>query len=587
VSYLLDLREPATHRVRVTMQVPDAPSGVELQFPAWNNLYQIRDFVRNVSELSAACDGQPSELARLDLHTWRAPAQACATLELRYAVYANEESVFSAVLNEQHAFLNFALLLFYLPHERERAARLKFLLPPRWRVATLLEDGEMPDEFRAPDYDTLFDSPAEVGEFQEYWYQQRDLPGVLNHSRATYRVVVFGNPADYSAERLLASLRKITETATALMRDVPFSRYTFILHFPRGRGGGGMEHRSGTAVSVAVPELEARWESLESVAAHEFFHLWNVKRIRPQALEPIDYVRGNDTRDLWFCEGVTSMYGDLILVRSGLTSRQRFYERLAEEITELQPRPARHYQSLEAAGIEAWLEKYPDYVRPERSISYYNKGALVGYLLDLGLRHATSNRISLDDVMRYLNQEYARRQRTFAGADLAAIITKLAPEFAEADAFFRAYVYGTRELDYDTYLGFAGLRLVRQPVKRSALGFLAARGFDGPIQVESVEAQSNAARAGLQPGDILLGMNGEPLQAPPERKLSGMRPGQKVSFRIRRGMRELTLEFNLETRDETAFRVEETPNPTKEQIELRGAWLAAPLAAQTLSAFPQ
>src|SRR5205814_5971912 len=154
------------------------------------------------------------------------------------------------------------------------------------------------------------------------------------------------------------------------------------------------------------------------IAADEFFHLWNVKRIRPQGLEPVDYVHGNDTTELWFSEGVTSTYGELALLRAGLISRQDFYANLAQEIRDLEQRPARKSQSAVEAGREAWLEQYVDYARPEPSISYYNKGELLGYLLDLGIRHATGNRRSLADVMRGLNENFARRGRFFPRADL-------------------------------------------------------------------------------------------------------------------------------------------------------------------------
>jgi predicted metalloprotease with PDZ domain len=448
IQYQLDLREPASHLAKVVMTVTGALPSTELQFPAWNNLYQIRDFARNIQELAADCDGAKEQLTRVDLNTWRSEAKPCEKLALRYAVYVAGAPPFSSALDSQHAFLNFATLLFYLPKERGRAAHVKLLIPAGWKVAALLEEDG--DGFLAPNYDVLVDSPAEAGQFQDYSFSQNG---------ATYRVVVHADVADYSPDRLLASLRKITATETALMRDVPFSRYTFILHFPREEGGGGMEHRNGTAITLRVPQLRDHWETLEDVAAHEFFHLWNVKRIRPQSLEPIDYVHGNDTRDLWFCEGVTSAYGALVLLRAGLTSRKTFYARLGSAIQALQSRPARFFQSAEESGLEAWLEKYNDYLRPERSISYYNKGELLGFLLDLALRHATRNGAGLDDVMRRLNEDFGRPGRYYTDADLRRLIAQMAPRFSGLEAFFADYVRGTRELDYDTYLGYAGLEL--------------------------------------------------------------------------------------------------------------------------------
>ena len=557
ITYILDLREPASHLVHVTMVVPQAAAGTEIQFPAWNALYQIRDFVRNVQELEAQCDGQPWELARVDLNTWQSKDRACSNLQVRYAVYANEESVFASVLNREHGFFNFALLLFYLPRERDRAVRVRFLLPRNWKLATLLEEGPAPDEFSAPNYDLLADSPAEAGEFREYQYQQ---------GGATYRVVVHADPADYSSERLLASLQKITAEETALMRDVPFSRYTFILHFPRQGGGGGMEHRNGTAVSASAAELRDNWGGVEATLAHEFFHLWNVKRIRPQNLEPVDYIHGNDTQDLWFSEGVTSTYGELALLRAGLISRGTFYERLAREIQHLQERPARRYQSVQDAGREAWLEKYSDYLRPERSISYYNKGALLGFVLDLAIRHASGNAHSLDDVMRRLNEDWVRHGRYFAAAELRAIISNLAPAFSDLDRFFSDYVTGTRELDYETYLGFAGLQVVQATTERPALGFVAVQSFDGPTWVESIEPGSAAEKAGLQRGDILVGTS-------PQEQLERAKPGEKIRLTVHRGKREIRIEFSPEIRSRTTYRVEEMKETTAEQRRVRQGWL--------------
>ena len=449
IRYVLDLRKPSSHFVLVTMTVPAPLPAVEIRFPAWNNLYQMRDFVRNVRGLGARCDGSGLRLERLDRNTWQSGRQPCSRLEVRYAVRANQESPFSSALNRQHAFLNFALLLFFLPQERGRSVQLKFLLPTQWKVATLLEPEG--GEFKAPDYDSLADSPAEAGEFQDYHYTQ---------GGAEYGVVVHADPSSYSADRLLASIEKITATETALMREVPFPRYTFILHFQRRGGWGGMEHRYGTAISLPASSLDRHWEWLEATLAHEFFHLWNVKRIRPQALEPIDYIRGNDTRDLWFCEGVTSYYQELVLLRAGLIPRQTFYERLAAEIGHLEERPARLVQSAEQSGRDAWLEKDRNYNRPARSISYYNKGALLGLLLDLGMRHASHDQHGLDDLMRRLNEDFAHRGRFYTQADLRDLVAQLAPGWAEREAFFRDYVVGTRELNYDTYLGYAGLHLL-------------------------------------------------------------------------------------------------------------------------------
>lgn len=543
------------------MTVPDAVGSTEIQFPAWNALYQIRDFVRNVQDLTARCDGKAVELAPVDLETWRSPAEPCHELEVRYEVYADEESPFSAILNDGHAFINFAQVLFYLPRGRGRPDRVRFLLPPGWRVATLLEDSTKPGEYLAPDYDALADRPAEAGTFAESSYRERGV---------TYRYVVYAQPPEFDAKRLKKSLEKITAAETALMRDVPFSRYTFIFHF-LPQGGGGMEHADGTVIGFPATNLSSNWEGLESLIAHEFFHAWNVKRIRPQGLEPIDYIHGNDTRDLWFSEGVTSTYGELSLERAGLVRREALYGSLAHEIEDLERRPARHFQSVELSGRDAWLEKYPDYFRPDRSISYYNKGEILGFLLDLAIRHASDNRHSLDDLMRQLDTNFARRGRFFTDADLRAMVAALAGPGFNVGAFFRDDVTGTRELDYDTYLAYAGLRLTRSEEAAPDWGFTAVRAFAGPARVQSVEG-ANARDAGILAGDVLLRIDGDAVTGLPQES-SGFKPGETVEIELGRGSKHVTVELKLESKSVARYRIEEIRGASRDEVTVRRGWL--------------
>ncbi len=561
VRYLLDLQNPASHLVGVTMDIPQAERGTEFQFPTWSNLYQIRDFVRDVQDVRAECQGKPAPLQRVDINTWASEEQ-CADLEVHYSVYANQDNVFSGVLDSNHAFLNFGLLLFYLPQDRTRPVRVKFQLPEGWELVTMLDSGPAPGEFQALDYDRLADSPAEAGNFQEYDYVQKG---------AAYRIVVDGGQDLYTPERLVDLFKKITATETALMQDVPFKRYTFMLFFPP-RGGGGMEHRNGTAISIPAAQMRTGFDNLENITAHEFFHLWNVKRIRPEGLEPIDYIHGNDTSDLWFSEGVTSTYAELVLLRAGLITEKQFYAHLDAAINDLQSRPARFYQSAEESGREAWLEKYPDYFRPQRSISYYNKGELLGYLLDLGIRHASGNRYSLDDLMRRLNQDFAKRGRFFTDADLESIISQLAPAFPVRE-FFRKGVDGTSDLDYAKFLNYAGLTLKTGTKEVPDLGFKSLQSFIGQVHVESVVPGSNAEKAGIQPGDVLARMNGVKLPVTPDRELIYFKPGQKVEFTVQRGNRTLEIAFRLESKPAPVYQVEELAYPTRDQLAVRSGWL--------------
>ena len=575
IHYLVDLRATETHLIQVTLDIPGASANTEIQIPTWNCLYQFRDFVKNVEDLKGDCDGQPADLDRMDLNTWRGPSHSCTNLAFHYSLYANEDGPFDSMLNGNHSFLNLAMVLFYLPRERSRPVRVNFRLPSGWKLATLLED--QGDEYEAANYDALVDSPVEAGHFEDFSYAQDFTPAggsAAETKHATIRLIVDADRADYSPGRILNSLQKITAEETTLMQDLPFNRYTFFLSFPREGGStGGMEHRNGAAIAITASAIREYEGSLESVAAHEFFHAWNVKRIRPQSLEPVDYLHGNDTRDLWLCEGVTNTYAQLALLRSGLINRTTFYGRVASAIELLQERKARRFQSVEMAGREAWLERYSDYNRSERSISYYNKGELLGYLLDLGIRHASDNQAGLDDVMRRLNQDFARPGRFYTLADVTSIITQLAPTF-DTNQFLADYVRGTQELDYSTYLGYAGLHLVTHMAESPRLGFSATRNEGGLLQVDSVDTGGNAERAGLQPGDVLIMADGELVPAGPHPALPYWRPGQAVQLQIARDGETHILKFRVGVNQEVSIQIEEDPQAGPDQMRVREGWLA-------------
>ncbi len=574
IHYLLDLTAPETHMLQVALRIPGASAGTEIQIPAWNCLYQIRDFVKNVEDMKGDCDGQPADLDREDLNTWRGPNRSCRDLAFHYSVYADADGPFDSMLDGDHSFLNLATVLFYLPRERQRPVHVKFQLPAGWKLATFLE-GEG-DEFQAVNYDALVDSPVEAGHFENFSYPQDFIPtgaSAAERERATIRVIIDADRADYSPGRILNSIQKITAEETTLMQDLPFSRYTFILHFPREGGStGGMEHRDGAAISIAASALRDNEGYLESVVAHEFFHAWNVKRIRPQSLEPVDYLNGNDTRDLWLCEGVTNTYAQWALLRADLIDRDTFYARVAGAIQVLQSRSGRRFQSVEMAGREAWLEKYSDYNRSERSISYYNKGELLGYLLDLGMRHASQNRAGLDDVMRRLNQDFARRGRFYTLADLSSIIAQLAPTF-DTSRFWADYVQGRQELDYSTYLEYAGLHLTTHTAELPLQGFSASRNAGGLLQVDSVDSGSDAQRAGLQTGDVLMMADGNPLPAGPNPTLPFWRPGQEVELQIEREGETHVLKFRIGVNPQISMQIAEDLQASPDQLRVREGWL--------------
>jgi predicted metalloprotease with PDZ domain len=277
----------------------------------------------------------------------------------------------------------------------------------------------------------------------------------------------------------------------------------FLYHFPHGPAGGGMEHAYATAIDLSAEAIKENSEALPGVTAHEFFHLWNVKRIRPQTLEPVDYTKENYTRALWFSEGVTSTAEGTIQLRAGLLDEKGYIYRLGEEITELERRPAHLTQSAEESSLDAWLEGNAYYRRPERSISYYNKGELLGIMLDLAIRDASQGRASLREMLQWMNENYAKKGRYFKDSDG---VREAAEAVSHADLgwFFTKYVAGTEEIPWNDFFRSVGLRVVEGLNTEADPGFTASRNFDGPMSVTAVTPGSEAERAGLQGGDTVL-----------------------------------------------------------------------------------
>jgi predicted metalloprotease with PDZ domain len=330
-----------------------------------------------------------------------------------------------------------------------------------------------------------------------------------------------------------------------------------------------MEHSNCTAIAADVPA------QLPSYSAHEFFHTWNVKRIRPQSLEPVDYTKEMWTRALWFAEGVTNTYGAYALVRTGLWSAPQFYGNLAEQINELEARPARRWQSVEQSSLDSWYEKYSLYTRPEESISYYDKGQIVGVMLDIEIRDRTENRASLDDVLRALNVEYAQRGRFYNDSDdvravAESVIRKAAPGAnVDLKEFFARYISGTDEIPFSSILERAGLGIRDTGQRRAAFGFTIARDAAGSPVIGSMEMDGEAWRAGLHQGDILISLNGEPISRNPDRWLRDHRPEERIAVKVRRGADLMDFSFALGLASEAMYRITELTDASAKQRRIR------------------
>jgi predicted metalloprotease with PDZ domain len=567
IEYHISLKNPEQHEFHVSMQVSASETDHEIivALPAWNALYQVRDFAYRVRNVRANTPTSPSSNAlsvqKLGKQTWRIslPNTASRAAEIDYTIEWDDPGPFNSQLDAHHAFVNFAELLMYVPTRRAEQTAVQFDdVPQGWRVVAQLPPGPAANSFKADGYDKLVDAPAELGKFDEFGFAE---------GGAHFRVVVDGK--DWRHDRLQTYLQRITKYELQLMGSAPFSEYTFFFHFgPYPEvGGGGMEHANCTAIASSSVE------SAGATAAHEFFHLWNVKRIRPQTLEPLDYTKEMYTRALWFAEGVTSTYGAYTLERTGLWTKDQFYGDLAGQISELDSRPAHTWQSVEESSLDAWLEKYDDYRQPDRSISYYNKGQIDGVLLDFAIRGATDNHKSLDDVMRRMNEVYAKQGRFYNDSqDVEAAAEEVAG--VKFDDFFRRYVAGADEIPYQDFFSAAGLDLKVEMHKSADLGFwTTSHGPGAPVIVSQVVPGTSAQAAGLKAGDMLVALNGQPVPRYLPGWLHHRSPGERITLRVHRDDNDLDISLALGANDSKRYSIAEMASVSEKQRRIREGWL--------------
>jgi predicted metalloprotease with PDZ domain len=583
IRYNVSLAYPEQHLFHVTMTIPDVEGEVVIQIPAWNALYQIRDFSSHLRQMEvrqgpaqpgsrAAANTAPS-IEKIDKQTWRITGNG--TVIVRYATYWDEPGPFATQLNREHAFINPAMILMYVPERLSEQVQLGLDdLPESWSgEGPGIQMDERMDRARRlssefPNYGALADAPIEAGKFEEFQ---------LSGMSPEIWVVIHGD--NYKKKQVETELKRICEYELKLMGRAPYRRYTFVLHIGKGAtgAGGGMEHADSTAISVPSEE------SLASVAAHEFFHLWNVKRIRPATLYPVDYTKEQYTRALWFAEGVTNTYGSYTLERSGLWSKQQLYHDLSEQITQLEARPANRWQSAEQSSLDAWLEKYPLYENPEYSVSYYTKGQILGVLLDILIRDRTDNQKSLDDVLREMNNDFAVPGKPYRDSlDVQLTAEKVAG--GSFEDFFKHYVAGANPLPYQAVFVLAGLELRQTTRQRAALGFAAEGAGKGPVVVRSVDANSAAAEAGLQSGDLISKWNGG---APPRRLADWLpqhKSGELLHLVIRREDAELKIDFRLGEITETFYDLAEDSRAGDKARHIREGLLHGVTDAATIHA---
>ncbi len=570
VRYAVTLADPVRHVLQLSMEIPAGRDSRELQLPVWNALYQVRDFSQFVTNIHAAdFAGHPLALVQLNKSRWKLTG-AKNGARVEYEMFAGDPGPFGAELNRTHAFFNLAEILLYSDDTRGDAWQVEFRnVPAGWKVATSLDqDGSV---FQAKNYDELVDAPVEIGAFQEQGFKG---------DCGNYRVVVDSAAAATILTKIVPAIEKIVNAATAWMDDCPFRSYTFLYHFSDAPNNGGMEHAYSTAITMPATSIESDLDSFTAVTAHEFFHLWDVKRIRPQSLEPVDYTRENYTSALWFSEGVDSAAADLIRLKAGLLDESGYLSRVAQRVGELQARPAHLTQSVEQSSLDAWLEKYSYYGVPDRSISYYDKGELLGVLLDLKLREATQGKQSLQTLFRWMNGHYSKQGRFFPDSDG---VCDAAEKLSGADfrEFFADYVSGVHEIPWNTFFAPVGLHVVTEVMTYADPGFYAVQKFNRPPAIVRVQPGGAAEQAGVKPDDEIVSINGAPAGQDFGQQIDKVGAGALLHMRIRRNGEPLELQWTLGERRITVYRLEDVPAITPQQRAARRGWLSGSAGKST------
>lgn len=566
IVFTVSMSKPWTHLLEVEMRLKWAqmPAKTEVVMPVWTpGSYLVREYARHVESFSAqGADGNGLAWRKINKNTWQIDSAGAKEIVIRYNVYANELTVRTSELNEDGAFITPPALLMYPQGQIKAASTVKIVPYGDWRVATgLRKVAGQENVFRAENFDILYDSPIQVGNFKEYNFT------VLGKE---HRYIINGD-GNYNIGRIINDTKKIIEVCYEMFGELPYEDYTFILNL---RGRGGLEHLNSTALQWNQFGFSGSGHlSFMELVAHEFFHLWNVKRIRPDVLGPFDYERENYTKLLWVAEGATSYYENVILRRAGLINDRDFLAAKASMIQALQERPGRFETSVEEASLDAWIKYYrQDQNSINNQISYYDKGDIVSFLLDVEIRVASQGTKSLDDVFRYLYNEFYKKDKNYTPEDFQKICEMMAGKSLET--FFSKYVRGRDEIDYNQILNGIGLELKISRGRAAAYLGANLRQEGERLIIASVPKGTPAYEQGLNFNDQIVAVDGfRANQAFLQNYLAEKKPGDKIKLTIFRfdTLRELNITLGGHGRE--TYSILPISNATEEQQRIYREYL--------------
>jgi predicted metalloprotease with PDZ domain len=604
INYRLAMSHPSSHLLEVSIEV-DIPGEAKIdpldfQMPKWSpGRYAVFDFAKNVQEVNAQvscltqydergialpknCPSSVAPVLRLDDQTWRPDllGNRSATLTFNYKVFANDLSGTFSELDSRHANFNGGCVFMYVVNHKQDRVTLSIDPPKDWRITNGRMESKDQSEWQFPNWDIMIDTPTEIA---PDWTEDN-----FKVDGKAYHVVVHSlGPEGGKRRALVRDIEKIVKAETAMWGPPEFDSYTFLIHFAADdHSSDGMEHLTSTQIimpgRLADPGMYE--ETLDAIA-HEFFHVWNVKRLRPIELGPWDFTRPANTRGLWIAEGITNYYGHLMQRRAGLWNDAKLWTTLTQQITEVENSPGSRLMSAEESSLSApFIDDAPHAQQTNlanTSISYYPKGEVLGLVLDLLIRGKTNGRASLDEVMRRMYEEfylkspnatYYLRGRGYRPEDFERMVSEVAG--ADMSDFFKRYVRGVESPPYEEAFAQVGLRFVHEQRLPVSVGISADESDPNNFKVARVRPGSPASDAGLEIGDMINTFGGMKLTPGNLLKvLSRYKPGDRVVLTVQRGRRAIQITIVLGAPQVLDYRIEEIADAPAEAKALRAAWL--------------
>ncbi len=560
VDYTVSISDPATQQFHVTTDIKNINQPrLDLSLPTWTpGWYTVENYFKNVLKFritDAAGKTLPHTMSRKQ--TWNVDTTGIRQIRIEYDYRATVLALNQAKITNDFAFFTGIELFLQAEGHRNEPSTVHFQVPKGWKIISALKETGNPLTFTAANYDTLVDAPVEMGSFDVTKFEVEGKQHYLVANPA-------GSFSPEKTQKFTEMLGKVAKADSAMYGGLPYEKYVYFYFFasPESNASGALEHLN-SFVSFAPPGNIATPEQLIGTASHEFFHLWNVKRIRPAEMWPYDYSRENETPLLWVSEGFTNYYGIVAEYRAGLMTPETFVARAAGAASGVENTEARNYISPAESSVSTWA----GYDTPVAfGISYYTQGQNLGALLDLSIRNDTDGKSSLDDVMRALFNENYKRGRGFTTEDMIAVINRLTKK--DYHDFYRRYVFGTEVPDYDKIFGYAGYKLEKKEQTAPDLGFN-GRFRSGGFAINSVEPNSSASAAGLKQGDVITKINGDD----PRQAQFATFAGKTIQLTVNHGGTETEVTMNVGSHNVTGYSLSVTENPTAQQKHVREGWL--------------